>query len=1649
MPSSPRTIPAAGRATEAGMSFQAGVGLWFAAYIVSDRSIGRRFGLSDAVRPIELQFETGIGLDDILLKLSDGNAIFVQCKTGLSLSADPASDLGTTLHQLVRLLLALRSGVSRGTWTVQDSTQCSAVLAVAADAPRTLDHLHASCRAFDFGGDWPTILAQLNAQRRVAMELFEQHVRSAWQTETNSGPTCADLVELARLFRIERFDIDSGSADWRDASRVLGSSLFEREGAGDTPLSSLLGTVRGLVQSGAPADQRGLLRALRTAGHEDTRAPRYEEDIDRIRESTRHELQRLERHQRLEIGGGVLISRECLTPLDAAVKEGSILLCGEPGAGKTGLLVALASNWSCSNAPVVVISVDRLSGIATRHALRSEFGLENDLLEVLAHWPGRNAGLLVIDALDASRGGPAEAVFSSLIEEAVVRLGERWSVVASVRTFDLKSGRRFREAMRGTPPDRAYSEAGLEQVRHFKVPRLSASELSTVARANDELAALLGNSPRGLSDLLGNLFSLSIAVNLIAGGIPAASIRRITTQSDLLERYEDERLPNRRMLAAVTNTITVMVERRRLSVRWLDIQHEAMDEVLASGVLVRTGDRLEFAHHVLFDHIAGRYFLEWDEPDRLWARIRDTPAVGFILGPSLRFAMERMWRDDENGRPRSWRFIAELAKIDNLDPVVASVALRTVSGRVEHTADVEALAVLLENQQADHATLGTMLSRLVRFFGMSFSGREPDNASIAIAWATLAQRAIRTGKREFTDGVNILLWTLLERGDFGVSGYMHVFGGAARDLLAFAWAADPLRPNLATNAIRFAARAFAADPAASVRLLEQIIQEPRFSQHVHEEAFELAEGILHIAPVDPAFAVRIYVTLFSRPVPQDGTTVMGAGVSRILPVTSTRKQDYEHARWQLTQSLPRFLAAVPGSGTRALIGAANGLAEQMSYRANQLVRVTEYAGEMEVTILHDPFSPGDWRRPGDPANELLAVFAGFLRNCTPEAFRDAVGAVLECPTSSAVWAQIFECAVERIGVADDLLWPIVTTPALVCIAAIAPGAVNYLSAVYPSKSEGDRRVFETVALTADHFKVENERNSWRRLLRRFLSVVLPDALVTESMGELRAEFEREGQLTGNQPSASFEMRFSGSDDIAEELLANMGVELGRSPDREIFAASQSLGRMLEASAKEPDNSEIQSIWSAVMAAVVAVDASVDPLPHKETLHSSWGTISNALDRIVQSEHFNPTEYGQPGLDAVLELASRLAASPYPESRGEGDERDDDIGWGNWDVRVYAASSFMALAPLVVPQRPSILGALHTFLGDPRATVRLQVARQLNVLWDVAREPMWAMVARVANEEPNLPLLGFYVAGSLNQLATVDPGRCEDMLASVQRRVELHAAEGRGTRSDGLKKAVGRLVTWLYVARGRERAQAWVFGWMANLVAGESYLLSMLSSLRSALFLSYQPSLTPDGNVLFERAKGVLESVAATAVEVIELARRELQSDDVAGNEKAAHEQCCRAGARILEHACSQLYFGSGAVRTEGQEEQPGLTNAKAMRLFLRDFGPTLKRIGQAGTPRTLHYLVELYDYLSDASPGEVFDRLADILVGPAIREGYHLERMASDVLVSLVRRNLADHRAIFEGSARRNRLVEVLDVFSRAGWPEAMNLLYELPDILR
>ena len=1622
------------------MNFQAEVGTWLAAHLLARMPVGGRFGLANVALPASIQLETGEGLDDIRVDLDDASRIDLQTKTSAGLTSSATSPLGKTVSQLVQVIIEARDAD-----TAIDPAKVRAVLAVAAGAPRRLDVLEQACRAFDHGGSWGTTRAGRSSAEREALDLFETHARTAWATLSPTPPSDGDLAMMAGLFRIVRFSMNEGEDNWREASRLIGGRLYGSEALGDAPLRDLKSIIRSMIGNGAPADRAGLLRELRRRGHNDVGAADYSADLGRLSAATQDELARLAGHTRLPLQGGIPIARASDGPLSAAVDSGSLIVTGEPGAGKTGALVALAERHRADGNTVVFLSVDRFPGVAIASDLQSELGLVHPLVEVLNSAPGSGAKLLIIDALDAARGGPAEGVFAHLIE--TLRASDTdWTVVASIRTFDLRNGRRFRDAMPGSPPDHAFAEPGLENVRHFQVPRLADEDLDAAGTSAAVLADLLDAAPVKLRELLRNVFNLSLAAQLLADGVGPDSIRTVSTQSDLIDAYEDRRLVSTPLRSAASATVGAMVSRRRLAVRKVVVGHDQLDAVIQAGVLTDAGDLVSFAHHVLFDHVAGRFYLEWDDPVRLIAQLGGDSSIALMLAPALRFAIERLWRQDATGKTQVWRLVADIYADPAVDPVLANVALRTAIDRVAMPADIVGLVALIAARPSSEP-LATMLSRLARFVGLAVDIAQSIAASEAMAWAQVADAAIATGSRGLSDATRFLLHTFFERGDLAEPELLEVFGRASRELLAFAWAADPPMHQTATSAIRFVGKSFASNPSEARALLDRILREPHFSANADREAHWLAEQVMPIARADPDFAIEIYRTLYWKEITDDSTSHFGGQASRIMPLSSNRRQDYQACRYDLGRRVTSLLELSVQLGTRAIVEAALGDTDRATPLGDSREQIL-IEGRAPFDLLGRDYAFNAWDGPegrrGSQEDDVLVQLVAHLRRCTPGAFAETVEAAANDYAGPAVWTRILGVGAERAGEVGDLLWPFASNIRILAHADIVRDAVRMLAAAYPSRTIEARASFEAQALRPDLFDKEAEQRWWRSVLSRWLSLVAEDAIASDAMRAFRQELIASEELAGNPPTRSMTMSWGSSRSITRSLVAGEGVDVDEATAAQMLSRSEALYEKVQATPSTSNGAGLAELWAAAVQTLEFWDANAGSLDAKLE-QPVWGHISNAVERIAGAPAYAPGVDGMPPVEELLSLLVRLWASRFPEFKGSGDE-DSSLSWGNWDVRVYAADAYVSLTDRFGEAHPDILAMFDAILADPVPQVRLQAARSLQVLSRIALPRMWELAERIARDEPHTDVLSSFLHYVIMRFTWHDVEKCKSIVEIVRSRNETMERDDKPGR-DKVAEQLGSLTGQLWCGQGEQTALNWLTTWAADPGAHREYFTSFVSMLRGPFFARYasgderDPGLSDRSQ---QAAMIILEVCSAAAA----AAHAAITRDQVEGEARDSAAATYRNAESIIGHLMNQLYFGSGA-HVDNYEPAVGLTSAETMRQFLEDYSSMLALLAASHEPSTHHHLVELYEFLIPGNPVGVFEALHVLLTGPAAREGYHHESLAAPVIVRMVTRYIADHRSIFEDDDRRAALVAILRLFSDVGWSDALKLLYDLPDLLR
>ena len=321
--------------------------------------------------------------------------------------------------------------------------------------------------------------------------------------------------------------------------------------------------------------------------------------------------------------------------------------------------------------------------------------------------------------------------------------------------------------------------------------------------------------------------------------------------------------------------------------------------------------------------------------------------------------------------------------------------------------------------------------------------------------------------------------------------------------------------------------------------------------------------------------------------------------------------------------------------------------------------------------------------------------------------------------------------------------------------------------------------------------------------------------------------------------------------------------------------------------------------------------------------------------------------------------------------------------------------------------------------------------------------MWRLIEQVTAAEPHAEILTFFVAHAIAPLSDDDPDRVEPLLVALDGRAD---GLNEAMRSN-LGSMIAQLGTEMAVDDGRPAAMALIEGWAASHPIKSGRLGDVLLRLRGRFFYGYLPAEDPRHGA-GARARHLGQTAGRAAAAQMAAAKAALPALEESDPDRAQAVDAYIGADRTMDQLVSQLFFGSGAHKDSGPTEI-SLNRADQKRAFFDDWSSVLLEIESAATPHTIKYLLELYEHLLDADPPLFFERIAAFVLGPAAAEYYQHEQLAANDLVQFVRHMLADHRGLFDDPPQRDRLVAILDLFADAGWPEAMRLLWELPDLLR
>ena len=1445
-----------------------------------------------------------------------------------------------------------------------------------------------------------------------------------------------------------------GERDERSVKAILRRSVLESPGQATKAWSVLINEALRLIRTHGHADRAKLLDALNSADVGVRASRSYREDIRRLRDHTGRVASLLADHSFIRLGNTrVQIQRPCVPLLQEAAETGPVLVVGEPGAGKSGVLHSLFETLADEGREAIVLAAQQ-PPFESPGRLREELRLEHDVVDVLANWPGARPGLLLIDALDAARTEPSAAALRSLIREVGER-ADQWNVVASIREYDARYTRDLAGVFEGAPPEAPTPPLAGEsfaRMRHIVVGRLTDDELRQIGENGaQELATLLESAPAAVAELLHNPFNLRLAAELLESGTDPQAIREVGSQLGLLDLYWRERVlrssserdaPSRQ--AVLREAVKAMARNRVLHVDRDVVESVAagphISDLLSEQVIVEWKPRPEdaprsstfaFAHHVLFDYAVARLLLRRDV-GRLVAFLAADPAFVLLGRPSLVMHFHHLWAlgPPGGGRGEFWKTvlavcgsagIPEIGKL--IGPGVAAEMAMTVQ-------EFEPLLMSLAEQDDSVRTAAENgLAYCIRAL-LAERGSQPEAFGL---FCDLAERLSDTGTIGSAYPTSRILWDLAAHDQLS-AGQRQQLGTASRRLLAFAWIQRQRDPRLVAQALRFVCRTFGTDVGASAELLRRAIEPGHLAQHSSEELSVLADAVASLTRHDPGLVRDIYRAAFGYSETSDAPTSIRRGV---LSLTSNRRQDYQSALYQLVQSFPAFLRTAPEEAVEAM----NVALECYVTREHSLPEedAAEFDLDEERARLLADYSHIWDRGQGYPDQDAIQLLDCVQRRLEELADRqggaaklgDLLDTLVRTCRLAVVWRRLLGLGTrypDHIGLTLRTAgWSL---PVLMC--PDTTGKVGgMIAALFLDLCEADRERIEHAILSIPEVTSPDGHRSAEHARDRLLGCLPEDGLVTAEARTRLSALRAADAVPKNEDGITFQF---GSRAFGEvEYLAEAGVPVEEEANKRLRELEGPVKEFAKAHANTaPESQEAADALPHLGRLYTALQSSHADGVHDKQADYAWGKLAEACGSIAKMEGLRCHEEAGTLVRAVLLEASE---NRVPTVDSDADERFVDPMWGSPAARVDAAAGLMTILRHPSCDDSDVLAAVERLIADPAPCVRYQIASRLMFRYAHDPEWTWRMIEQMARDH-SIGVMRGLVERPLNFLRFREPERVASITIGIMQAVA--DAPNRKKLSNSCVEVLVGLFVW-----GRDDAASAVIDAIVDdPVAHLEEVSHLVHSFRDILVTGAVDPRDPEADAARQRSWRFLLRITKGAAAEFRRGVEQKGNTHRVTEDRHTEEQM-KGLAHLLDSVGWNIYFASGA---KDGDEPPG---EQVLRRFYTESREVIDELADVGLPHLSHHLLEALEVLVPIDPRGVFRRVARVIRGGR-KGGYEYDSLAEDVIVRIVDRYLADHRDLFQRDEEaRQHLIGVLDTFVRAGSESARRLSYGLDGIFR
>ena len=643
-----------------------------------------------------------------------------------------------------------------------------------------------------------------------------------------------------------------------------------------------------------------------------------------------------------EESGTIKINREELrNDLQDFASRGNGVIIGSPGVGKTYLLKELHQHLKSNEIPHLLLPIDQL-GDGTPGDLQDELSYKGNLIEKLKSVAISNQkAILLFDAFDAARDKQTRKNFLRLIQRAIHTLKESWNIIVTVRTYDATKSQELLDLFGSSDEADLTHYCGKDILcRHFTIPFFEKHE---ILQALEQIKCPKSIYNEGsLKKILEIPFNLWLLEKILKTSPSLPDFSQVRSEVQLLGLFWERRIASKSngdtrqfVLERIAHQ---MVNERSLSVRQNDLHENlsldksanklAWNDLLSDEILAKvssTGQRIAFSHNILFDYTISLLLID-DEPQHLTGFVNEDLSRPLFLRPSLTYFFTRLWYHDDY--TSFWRAFWHIFPSDQSVHLRLVARLIPTSVIANEARDIDQLTPLLENLQNEEEVANEAVTRLLQALQhLQKQALQHLQIKHDALWSDFLDRVSLHLQVGFAWEMANLTSDILERVPKTDTIIIDACGRIGRRLLRWVWEKRGTSEDDWYNrfggrwAVPLVAKTYQTDVEESRALLKGLLKLPQQENFPISFLKWLPQYVDKIWDHDPKFVTSIYRTVFGYYELSDLKTNFGSG--GVLPMTSTRRQDYSMCQYRLVNHFPNFLQAVPLSAAQAVIQSLN------------------------------------------------------------------------------------------------------------------------------------------------------------------------------------------------------------------------------------------------------------------------------------------------------------------------------------------------------------------------------------------------------------------------------------------------------------------------------------------------------------------------------------------------------------------------------------------------------------------------------------------------------------------------------------------------------------------------------------------------------